>query len=134
GSDRSRGGMVTVIVWPVPEGRSERLALARGYPFEIPDHCLLFEDGVCRSLDDPAPHLADRTAVLAVGSNQSPAQLARKFAHLKGTVIPVTRAWLDGFDVAYATHVTRYGSIPGNLHPCPGARVRLSVTWLDDAQ
>ena len=68
------------------------------------------------------------------GAMQSPEQLARKFAHLPGTVIPMTRVWLDDFDVVYATHVTRYGSIPGNLHACPGAQVRLSITWLDDAQ
>ncbi len=120
--------------WPVPEDRDARLALARGYPFAVPDHSLLFEGGRHRPLDDPAPHLAGRTAVLAVGSNQSPEQLARKYAHAPETRIPVTRVWLDDFDVVYATHVTRYGSIPGNLHPAPGARVRLSLTWLDDDQ
>lgn len=122
------------VLWAVPDGRAERLALARAYPFAIPDHSLLFENGGFRPLDDPEPHLAGRTAVLAVGSNQSPEQLARKFAHAPGTVIPVTRVWLDDFDVVYATHVTRYGSIPGNLHPAPGTRVRLSITWLDDDQ
>jgi hypothetical protein len=121
-------------LWAVPDGRAERLALARAYPFAIPDHSLLFEAGGFGPLDDPEPHLAGRTAVLAVGSNQSPEQLARKFAHAPGTVIPVTRVWLDDFDVVYATHVTRYGSIPGNLHPAPRTRVRLSITWLDDAQ
>lgn len=123
-----------MTLWPVPEDRDARLALARAYPFAIPDHSLLFEGGRHRPLDDPEPHLAGRTAVLAVGSNQSPEQLARKYAHLPGTVIPMTRVWLDDFDVVYATHVTRYGSIPGNLHPAPGARVRLSVTWLDQDQ
>lgn len=123
-----------MTLWAVPEGRAARLALARAYPFTFPDHSLLFEGGVARPLDDPAPHLAGRIAVLAVGSNQSPEQLARKYAHLPGTVIPLTRIWLDDFDVVYATHVTRYGSIPGNLHPAPGARVRLSITWLDDDQ
>ncbi len=122
------------VLWQVPEDRAARLALARAYPFAFPDHSLLFEGGSTRELADPAPHLAGRTAVLAVGSNQSPAQLARKYAHLPGSVIPLTRAWLDDFDVVYATHVTRYGSIPGNLHACPGARVRLSITWLDDDQ
>lgn len=123
-----------MTLWSVPEDRAARLALARGYPFSFPDHSLLFDGGSVRPLDDPAPHLAGRTAVLAVGSNQSPEQIARKYAHLPGTVIPMTRVWLDDFDVVYATHVTRYGSIPGNLHPAPGARVRLSITWLDDDQ
>ncbi len=122
------------VLWAVPEERAARLALARAYPFAFPDQSLLFRGGEARALDDLAPFLAGRTAVLAVGSNQSPEQLARKFAHLPGAVIPLTRVWLDDFDVVYATHVTRYGSIPGNLHPAPGARVRLSLTWLDDDQ
>ena len=78
-------------VWAVPEDRAARLALARAYPFAFPDHSLLFEGGLARPLDDLAPFVADRTAVLAVGSNQSPEQLARKYAHLPGTVIPLTR-------------------------------------------
>jgi hypothetical protein len=122
-----------MTLWPVPQGRAERLAMAQAYPFEIPEGSYLFRDGVAEKL--PAGvDLRNRTPVLAVGSNQSPQQLARKYERHPGTVIPVTRAWLDDFDVCYATHVTRYGSIPGNLHASPGMRVRLSITWLDDAQ
>ena len=121
-------------LWPVPQDRAERLALATSYPFAIPEHSYLFFDGAVLPLP-AAEDLRDRTPVLAVGSNQSPDQLRRKFAQLKGSVrCPVTRCWLEGFDVVYATHVTRYGAIPGNLHPAPGARVRLSVTWLDPDQ
>jgi hypothetical protein len=73
--------------------------------------------------------------VLAVGSNQSPDHLRRKFAHLPAPVrVPVTRAWLTDFDVVYCTRLTRYGSLPANLHHAPGTRVRLSVTWLDERQ
>jgi hypothetical protein len=73
--------------------------------------------------------------VLAVGSNQSPDHLRRKFAHLPPPMrVPVTRAWLDDFDVVYGTRITRYASLPANLHHAPGMRVRLSVTWLDEAQ
>ena len=122
-----------MTLWPVPRGRAERLAMAQAYPFEIPEGSYLFRDGVAEKLPVDAD-LRGRTPVLAVGSNQSPHQLARKFAHRAGTVIPVTRAWLEGFDLCYATHVTRYGSIPSNLHACPGMRVRLSITWLDDGQ
>ncbi|MEX0808308.1 MAG: hypothetical protein WD044_06230 [Dongiaceae bacterium] len=122
-----------MTLWAVPDGPAERLALARSYPFDIPDGSFLFRNGAARPLPD-APDLAGRTPVLAIGSNQSPAQLARKFAHLPGTEIPVTRVWLDDYDICYATHVTRYGSIPGNLHPCNGMRVRLSITWLDETQ
>jgi hypothetical protein len=122
-----------VTLWTLPAGRAERLALALGYPFEIPDHSFLFRAGAMEPLQ-AAPDLSGRTPVLAIGSNQSPAQLARKFAHDPEAVIPVTRAWLMDFDICYATHVTRYGAIPGNLHPCTGMRIRLSITWLDDAQ
>lgn len=128
-----------MALWPVPEAAADRLALAYGYPFAIPEESYLFRKGgpvplpaglSLRQLIDSGRH-----AVLAVGSNQSPEQLQRKFASQPGPQeIPVTRVWLDGFDVVYATHITRYGSIPGNLHPAPGCRVRLSVTWLDAAQ
>jgi len=123
-------------LWPVPEGATERLALAKAYPFFIPEESFLLLDGAVRPLDPAADGLfAGRVPVLAVGSNQSPDQLRRKFAHLPAPVaVPVTRAWLADFDVVYAAHVTRYGSIPGNLCPAPGARVRLSVTWLDPDQ
>ncbi len=122
-----------MTLWAVPSTRAERLVMAQAYPFEIPDGSYLFRDGVAETLG-AEPDLRNRTPVLAVGSNQSPGQLARKFAHRPETEIPVTRAWLEDFDLCYATHVTRYGSIPSNLHGCPGMRVRLSITWLDDDQ
>jgi hypothetical protein len=120
-------------LWEVPRDRAARLALAHGYPYDIPAHSYLFREGRAVPLDG-RPDTIGRTPVLAIGSNQSPAQLARKFAHAPDSIIPVTRAWLESFDICFATHVTRYGAIPGNLYPCPGMRVRLSVTWLDDEQ
>ncbi|MEX1109029.1 MAG: hypothetical protein WEC00_08980 [Dongiaceae bacterium] len=122
-----------MTLWAVPTGRAERLALAQSYPFDIPDASFLFRNGAAETLQD-VPDLGGRTPVLAIGSNQSPVQLARKFAHAPETEIPVTRAWLDDYDICYATHVTRYGSIPGNLHHCENMRVRLSITWLDETQ
>lgn len=122
-----------MTLWAVPKDRASRLALAHSYPFDIPEESYLFRNGLAEPLPD-SPDLRGRTPVLAIGSNQSPSQLARKFAHAPGTEIPVTRAWLDDFDVCYATHVTRYGAIPGNLHASPGTRVRLSITWLTEDQ
>lgn len=121
-------------LWPVPQDRAERLALATSYPFAIPEDSYLYLDGAVLPL--PADEeLRGRTPVLAVGSNQSPDQLRRKFAPMpKPMRVPVTRCWLEGFDVIYATHLSRYGSIPGALHPVPGCRVRLSITWLDPDQ
>lgn len=121
-------------LWPVPADAAARLSLATSYPFAIPEDSFLFLDGAVLPL--PADwRESGRTPVLAVGSNQSPEQLARKFAHMPQPVrVPVTRCWLRDFDVVYATHLSRYGSIPGNLHATPGCRVRLSVTWLDAEQ
>jgi hypothetical protein len=123
-----------VAAWPLPEDRATRLALATGYPFAIPDHSYLFENGVARPWPAEVDY-RDRLPVLAIGSNQSPEQLARKFGPRHGSHrIPVTRVWLADHDVVFATHVTRYGAIPANLHRVPGMRVRLAVTWLDPAQ
>lgn len=61
--------------------------------------------------------LQNFTAVLAIGSNGSPEQLARKFqqSRFPGRVlIPVVRAVLEDFDVVYAPLIAAYGSCPGN--------------------
>ena len=71
--------------------------------------------------------------VLAAGSNGAPVQLARKFDGTMGA-IPVTRALLADWAVAYSAHFTRYGSLPATLVPCPGAQVWLFVNWLSEAQ
>ncbi|WP_446917182.1 hypothetical protein, partial [Klebsiella pneumoniae] len=77
----------------------------------------------------------DRVAVIAYGSNRSPEQLARKYRDWPtGTVIPVARARLDGFDAVHSCHFTRYGSMPAMLHPAPGVTVDISVVWLTAAQ
>jgi hypothetical protein len=123
-------------LWRVPEGRAERLALAKSYPFAIPEGSYLLEGGTVHPREGfDAAELRGRTPVLAVGSNQSPEHLGRKFAHMASPArVPVTRAWLDDFDIVYCTRITRYASLPANLHHAPGTRVRLSVTWLDEAQ
>jgi len=123
-----------MTAWSLPADRAARLAIATGYPFPIPDRSYLFENGVARPWPAEIDY-RDRLPVLAIGSNQSPEQLARKFDPRRGPQrIPVTRAWLEDHDVVFATHVTRYGAIPANLLAVPGMRVRLSVTWLDPAQ
>jgi hypothetical protein len=123
-----------MTLWSLPSDRASRLALATGYPFLIPDHSFVYENGV--ALPWPAEiDLRDRMPVLAIGSNQSPEQLARKFdPHEAPQRIPVMRAWLADHDVVFAAHVTRYGAIPANLHVVPGMRVRLGVTWLTPDQ
>jgi hypothetical protein len=107
------------------------IRLAEGYPYHRPAGSYLFDDGVLRPLAG-AWH-ERRTAVIACGSNGAPARLIEKFAGT-GARIPVTPAWLHGYAVVYSAHFTGYGALPATLHPWPGARTRLCVTWLDAAQ
>lgn len=107
-----------------------RLARAREYPYRIPDGSYLWRGGDVHAFD-PALR-GDRTPVLAVGSNQSPQQLSRKFGD--SGEIPVQRARLSDFDIYYSAHITGYGSVPAMLQHAPGAQATLSVTWLDDRQ
>jgi hypothetical protein len=72
--------------------------------------------------------------VLAVGSNQSPQQIARKFPDPSWSEIPCERCVIHDFDTVFSAHITAYGSVPAALHPCPGTSVTLYVNWLDDAQ
>jgi hypothetical protein len=115
-----------------PNPLAQRLHRARGYPYAIPRASFVYRDG------GPAPFdpalTRGRTPVLAIGSNQSPERLAQKFGHDASHVIPVERARLDGFDVVYSAHVTRYGAIPAMLQVCTDACVAVAVTWLSDAQ
>lgn len=115
------------------EGAVDLLAIAKGYPYRIPAESFLYVDGAARPLDELPTR--DRTAVIAYGSNRSPEQLARKFRGWPpGTVIPVARARLAGFDVVYSSHFTRYGAMPAMLRAAPGVTVDVSVVWLTAAQ
>jgi hypothetical protein len=104
---------------------------AKAYPFTIPDQSYTFIDGDVRRFDGDMD-LSGRVAVLAVGSNQSPDQLRRKFAPLAGITIPAQRARLHDFDVVFAAHISSYGSVPATLQACPGTSVSLFVLWLDE--
>jgi len=110
------------------------------YPYFIPDGSYLYQApgyALIKNADD-LPVLENRTAVLAVGSNQSPLQLARKFPFQKGGsqphTIPVLKASLKDYDTVYSPHIARYGSVPATLHPSLGTTVSLFVNWLDDEQ
>ena len=143
---------------------TDPLALAKTYPYARPAHSYLYVDGQALELvrigADPvldgevrldgrampvadalaalelaatAP-LAERVAVLAYGSNAAPTQLARKFADLPGTVIPVLRAELADHDVVYSAHFSRYGAIPATLAVSPGTMLETAVAYLTEAQ
>ena len=110
--------------------RTAKLARARDYPYAIPGDSYTWKGGAVTVFDPDAR--SRRTPVLAIGSNQSPQQLTRKFG---GTgEIPVQRARLADFDIYYSAHITAYGAVPAMLQHAPGTAVALSVTWLDDRQ
>jgi hypothetical protein len=113
----------------MPEDQA-KLARARGYPYAIPEGSYLWRGGEVAAFD---PKLRkNRTPVLAIGSNQSPDQLTRKFGDMGE--IPVQRGWLRDFDIYYSAHISAYGSVPAMLQRAPDADATLSVNWLDDRQ
>jgi hypothetical protein len=121
--------------WELPDSEAALLDLARCYPYCRPGACYLFRAGEARPLPEAvarAELFAERTPVIAHGSNRSPRQLARKFG--AAAEIPVSRAWLGDYDVVYSAHMTRYGAIAANLCHAPGTRVEVWVNWLDETQ
>ena len=115
---------------------SPALARAKSYPFDIPSRSYIYADGGHEELTPclPMPDLSGRRPVLAVGSNQSPWQLGRKFKEPNWGPIPVIRATLADFDIVYSAHIASYGSIPSTLYHSPGTRVTLFVNWLTPDQ
>lgn len=104
---------------------------ARAYPYDYPRHSFLFQNGEVLPFE---PTQTDgRTPVLAFGSNQSPAQLTRKFGRVNHP-IPVERVRLHDFDVVYSAHITSYGAVPAMMQHCPGTYVDVAISWLDDNQ
>ena len=114
------------------DDRNAALARARDYPYPLPDRSYTWRGGAVHDFD---PDLTrGRTPVLAVGSNQAPAQLTRKFGLDADAVIPVQRCTLKDFDVVYSAHIAAYGSVPAMLQAAPGVHVTLFVNWLSDEQ
>jgi len=109
---------------------------ALGYPYPLPNASFVIDKGEVFPLhaDDAPRRREGRTPVLAVGSNQSPQQIARKFPDPSWSEIPCERCVIHDFDTVFSAHITAYGSVPAALHPCPGTSVTLYVNWLDDAQ
>lgn len=112
----------------------EILDLALGYPYLLPERSYIVDGRNVRdmSADEACNSRSGRMPVLAVGSNQSPEQIVRKFSHLECPPIPCERCEVHDFDSVYSAHVTGYGSIASCLHPSPGTRVTLFINWLHD--
>lgn len=107
---------------------------ALGYPYDVGRTPLMFRPGGVVPLpDDWSPQ--GRVPVLAVGSNRSAGQLARKYAGWPAdTEIPVTVAEVVDHDVVYSAHFASYGAIPARLAAAPGVRAEVGITWLTPAQ
>lgn len=114
----------------------EILTRARHYPYWAPPQSYVWDpDDDPRDLQPFDPELTEgRWPVLAVGSNRSPEQLARKYNGSGCEPIAVQYARLEDFDVVYAAHISQYGAVPAMLQHAPGVKVKLAVTWLDDEQ
>lgn len=112
------------------------LARAFGYPYPLPkkSYVLLGEEVANVENDGDLPPLGGRKPVLAVGSNQAPAQLIRKFGDEDWGPIPVTRIHLRDFDTVFSPHIAAYGSVAATLQVSVGTTVSLFVTWLDERQ
>jgi hypothetical protein len=112
--------------------RTARLARARSYPYPYPGRSYIWRAGEVLNFD--LAETEGRTAVLAVGSNRAPIRLDQKFLGNTDASVPVQHARLKDFDIVYAAHLTRYGSVPAMLQHAPGTTVELAVTWLDGTQ
>lgn len=113
----------------------DRIRHAKSYPFEIPCGSYVYRRGEIHAYDAHPTTRDGRVPVLAAGSNQSHAQIARKYeGHPSGHVIPAQRGRLHDFDVVYAAHLASYGSVPATFQHSPGTVVNVFVLWLDEAQ
>lgn len=81
-----------------------------------------------------AAPMADRTPVLAIGSNAAPGQLRHKFP--EGPIVPLIRATVRGLAVGHSAHVSKAGYVPYAPMADPSKEVarRFSLLWLDQEQ
>jgi len=113
----------------------EILRRAVAYPYEAPLRS--FVQVGTRTLDWPDerdPDLLGRPAILAYGSNASPAVLIRKLAGLPEEPLPVAYGELFGFDVVYSAHISPHGTVPATLQRSPGTVVAVHVLYPTEAQ
>src|SRR5699024_2474967 len=84
-----------------------------------------------------AAPLAERTLVLAVGSNQTPETIARKYRR-SGRDISVTtpfvRCTVHHLAVGHVAHIAVPGYLPAAPYRAEGGRMELVATWFDEEQ
>ncbi len=107
--------------WPVRRAGRTRWAGLAGP--DTPLDCFLRDAG--------APPLSQRTPVLSVGSNASPAQVRRKMTYAGlPTVLPMAAVHVHGLAVGVSAHVSRPGYVPATPVADPAAVSQLWVVWL----
>ncbi len=119
---------------------------ALAYPFAPPRTSFVFDGGRAapeRAVHEHMPEFAallaraletPRVAVIACGSNASPARLAEKFIPPRlnrPALVPTLRVTLSDYLVAHSAKFCSYAAMPATLHPWPGARARVHVSLLD---
>ncbi len=113
--------------------RNDVVKRAIGYPYRAPRHPFI---QLGHETLDPSQleiDRAERTPMLAYGSNAAPEVLARKLA-LSDQPVLVVPAWLSDHDVVYSAHISPYGAIPATLQRSPGTEVRIHVVYMTSAQ
>jgi hypothetical protein len=103
------------------------LERALAYPYATPDRSYLYRYGEAHELPEGGPDVAGRTPLLSYGANSAPEALARKLVSLPDLELPVLRAELEGFDIAYSAHVSPYGAVPATLIESPGTTAPVFV-------
>ncbi len=78
-----------------------------------------------------------RTPVIGYGSNATVSALTRKYVApgvREPAVIPVTRALLRDYDVAWSPHLVFNGAMPATIVRSRGTVVEVWINWLDDLE
>lgn len=105
------------------------------YPWSVPPVSgIVRPDGIEGGELPPSAVLTERTPVVAVGSNASPAVLVRKLGDLLATGLPVAPAVVDDLVVGHFAQVAARGFVAAAPARSPGVRAELSLGWFDEAQ
>jgi len=85
--------------------------------------------------DGWAALLEGRSPTLAIGSNRSARQLARKYADWPSPIrMPVWPVGVAGIDVHFAASIGHYGAIPATPYRAPGTVCAMMLVWLTEAE
>lgn len=107
----------------------------RDYPWAVPPVTgIVRPDGVAVGPLPSADVLAERTPVVAVGSNASPDVLVRKLGGLLGTGLPIAPAVVEDITVGHFAQVAARGFVAAAPAFSPGARSELGIGWFDEEQ